>query len=370
MTRVIVTSLVRRAGLDEPSGFATVLDLEARTVLARTAVPGSAYRVVDPNPRGGVRGAKGVSAFGDRLVVANSERLFVLRGDWSLERELTHPWAGGIHDVLAGEDGIRVACTNSDLLLHLSWRGEVLDRWSWRSTPELLGFDRAPPFDEGLDFRDPRVLHTGVHNVVHLNAVTEAPGGLLLSLGRILPPAEIRARERRGRAARRLGPRAIGAVRRARAGLLRVRGTTADAAGDDAWSARVLLAEEGGGARVVHRAAGARVPAHNAVHHEDGLLWNDSAAGALRHGDRRVPVPGAPPFPRGLAPLAGDRVLVGGQRPAAVHVVDLAAGAVVETLPIGGLPAESVYAIAPLPEGFADPPSASKGGASCVSPSI
>src|SRR5205085_400866 len=92
--RLVFTSVIRGAALRETSGIVGVVDLERREVVSRSPVPESEHRANDPNPRGGVRGARGVAASGDRLVVANSDRLLVFDAAWSLVCELSHPWLG------------------------------------------------------------------------------------------------------------------------------------------------------------------------------------------------------------------------------------------------------------------------------------
>jgi hypothetical protein len=77
VARAIVTTVVREAGMYEPSGFVRVVDLERRSVVRCWPMVESRRRALDTNPRGGLRGAKGVGVHGDRLVVANVERLFV-----------------------------------------------------------------------------------------------------------------------------------------------------------------------------------------------------------------------------------------------------------------------------------------------------
>jgi len=70
--RLIVTTVVRHAGQKQASGFFHIADTRTKQVLRKFAVPESAFRLNDPNPRGGLRGARGVSCWGDRIIIANS----------------------------------------------------------------------------------------------------------------------------------------------------------------------------------------------------------------------------------------------------------------------------------------------------------
>src|SRR5262249_4172170 len=106
MTRIVVTSAVRHAGHEAFSGYVRIVDLDSDTVTHVEPVPESPWRDVDPNPRGGTRGAKGVSTCGDRLVLCNSDSVFVLDERLAAVATFSHPLAGAIHDVLAGESGI------------------------------------------------------------------------------------------------------------------------------------------------------------------------------------------------------------------------------------------------------------------------
>jgi hypothetical protein len=366
VTRIAVTSAVRHAGDTQFSGYLRIVELaEGRPLLAEP-IPESPWRAVDPNPRGGTRGAKGVSAAGERLVVANSDTLFVFDSSWRQRRALTHPLMGALHDVLAEEDGIWATCTNCDLLLRLDWDGAILDRWCWRDDPALvaaLGFHSIPPFDPDLDYRDPRVLQGGVHNIVHLNAVERARDGLLLSFGRVLDPREVRRRSFKARAGR-----VAAWVGWTRSSPVRAGPVPASTIPGSSYA--VVLLRRGGDAELLLHRPGISVPNHNL--HESGgrLVYGDSNGGRLVAWDldreaevAAVPIPGAPSFVRGLAALDDGTYLVGSQAPLAVHVVDLWRGELVRSIELGGEPNESVYGICVLPEQLAQPSGSVFGGA-------
>jgi hypothetical protein len=368
MTRIVVTSAVRHAGHERFSGYVRIVDLDDGTTLHVEPVPESPWRGVDPNPRGGTRGAKGVSVYGDRLVVCNSDSVFVVDERLELVTTFSHPLAGAIHDVLAEESGIWVTCTNADLLARFTWEGELAETWSWRDDHVLvgeLGFDSIPPTDLSLDYRDPRVLQSGVTNVVHLNGVTRGREGLLLCFGRILDPAAVSRQARRAR----LGWMA------ARLGVIRRRGPgRADMPASEipgSSSAVVLRRDDGTALLMLHR-TGIGLPDHNVLAGEAMLIVNETNDGRLVAHDLDPPaeaaaatVPGSPSFARGLAHLRHQVYLVGSQRPLAVHAIDLDAAVVAETFELGGEENESVYAIAVLPDTFSTP----RPGASLFAPS-
>ncbi len=360
-SRAIVTSVVREAGLAAASGFLRVVELESGRVVMKSAVPGSACRARDPNPRGGLRGARGVAVYSGRLVVANSERLLVFDTSWQLVDQLSHPLAGGIHDILAVDDGIWIASTSADLLVKLSWEGALLDVWEWRRDARLvreLGFRRLTPVDRGRDYRDPESMRRGVPNVVHLNAVTLRPGGLLVSFGRVLSPAAYRRHRLAGAAG--YAASVLGLGRREQRPRLLGAGPSSRIEGSS--SAFIALAEDLS-AELLWRVDGIDVPNHNALEVAGNLIYNDSNGSRLigrplagSSAERAVDLPGDPSFLRGLAHLGALRFLVGNQGPLALYHVDLEEGLVVAEIPLPGEPRESVYGICLVPDNFDDPP--------------
>ena len=358
--RALVTSVVREAGRTVASGFVRLVDLADGRVLMTSSVPESAFRTRDPNPRGGLRGARGVTVGAGRLVVANTERLLVFETSWRLVGELGHPLAGGIHDILAVDDGVWVTATSADLLLKLGWDGSLLTAWEWRGDAALaaaLGFLRLTPVDRGRDYRDPESLRHGVPNLAHLNAVSPRPGGLLVSLGRVLSPAAYRRRRLAGLAgwvARGLGlGRRSGGPRPLAGPPSRIRGSS---------TAFVGLADDLS-AELLGRVGDIDVPNHNALEVDGHLVYNDSNGSRLvarpldgNSPERAVALPGDPSFPRGLAHLGGGRFLVGNQGPLALYEVDLDEERIVARIPLPGEPRESAYGICLIPDSFDDPP--------------
>lgn len=373
MTLIAVTSIVRRAAPDEQSSFLRLVDADRAHVLATVAIPESHGRSADPNPRGGHRGARGVSSFGDRLVLATNDRLLVLDPSWRLVEELAHRWIGGIHDVLATEDGIWVTSTAASSLIKLDWRGKLLHHWHWTDDPGLasaLGFRNPPAFDKSIDYRVP-VHGIGAHDVVHMNSVVARDSGLLLSLGQIRSPAIQRWQGVRGalmRMAARLplARKTVAWLRNRRMSAGEARSTPAPSKRGASHAIVELELEQGrpGSSRILWRQGGVSTPKHNVGLVPDSgaggeaLVFNDSevgvavvdlAGGALNH---TIAVPGSPTFSRGLCMLSGDECLVGSQRPAAIYRLSLRARSLLGSIELDGKPWETVYAIGVIPEGF------------------
>ena len=314
-----------------------------------------------------------MSGFGDRFVVATNDRLFVLDPSWGLVRELTHAWIGGIHDLLAEQDGIWVTSTAASSLLKLDWEGNLLHHWHWASDADLaatLGFRRPPPFDESIDYRIP-AYGLGAHDVVHLNAVIARGEGLLLSLGQIRSPAVQRWQGVRSAAMRTaervpLARQTVALLRNRRMSAGEARSAPAPSKHGASHAIVQLERTEGrlGPARALWRQGGVGTPKHNVGVVETGepgseeLLFNDSelgvaiasvARGGISH---TIPVPGTPTFARGLLMLSGGECLVGSQRPAAIYRVSLRTRTVLESIELGAAPWETVYAIAAVPGEF------------------
>lgn len=355
--RFIVTSVVRRSGEETASGFIRVVDMDSHQILMKSPVPESAYRTFDPNPRGGLRGARGVSIYEDRLVLANNERLLIFDASWQLVQEMTHPLMGGIHDILAEEDGIWITCTSTDLLLKLDWQGNVLSEWEWRLERHLresLGFQRLPSVDRTLDYCNPESIRNGVRNIIHLNAVNRSPEGLLLSFGRILSPKVYQRKQVQaflGRIAKSLGLK-----RRS----LSKTSIPSDKLKQSAFA--IVRLRPDNRSEVLRYVAGTEVPNHNVVQVDNLLLYNDTNSGELvaialdkSSSERRIKIPGNPSFIRGLAQIDQDNFLIGSQAPTAVYQVDLKIGSVVSIFLLDGETNESVYSICLLPQDFQDP---------------
>ena len=118
--RLLVTTIVRNALPTAPSGYIYLLDTDKGKVLMRCPVPESLHRAKDPNPRGGLRGAKGISSYGGKVVVANTDSLWIFDKSWNISNRITHPLMSGVHDILAEEDGIWITCTHVDLLIKVA----------------------------------------------------------------------------------------------------------------------------------------------------------------------------------------------------------------------------------------------------------
>ena len=81
------------------------------------------YRIHDTNPRGGMRGMRGISICNGELAVANYSSIFFFDHQWNSLRIFTHPSAPALHEILYVEDGVWVTSTANDLLVKFNMDG-------------------------------------------------------------------------------------------------------------------------------------------------------------------------------------------------------------------------------------------------------
>jgi hypothetical protein len=389
--RIAVTTIVRGAGLDAPSGWLRVLSTDGWEELAKAPLPDAVHRASDRNPRGGLRGGRGIASTPDALAVALNDRVLVLDRDWRPARVLSHPWMGGVHDVAADAGGVWVTCADNDLLLRLDWDGRLAGHWHWRADRAFrreLGFGWLPPMDRSFDHRNP--LDRGLRaDLGHVNAVALDGDAVLVGLGLVRAHMPLRwpyLRERGTRLAHRagLGTAADAAIRLwRRSPFPRIQARFAPPVdltlvtpgaraidiggpGEPGWTWVVaeLRREASGGVRprVMARHEAGAVPAHNVASADAWVVVNESSRGRVVALDREsgaivraVRLPGDYPFPRGLLRLADGRFLVGTKSPATLAVVDLAGERVDELVALPDDRDEAPYSIGFVPDSFGDP---------------
>jgi hypothetical protein len=388
--RIAVTTIVRGAGLELPAGWLRVLSTDNWEQLAMAPLPDAVHRALDTNPRGGLRGGRGIASAHDRLAVAINDRVLVLDRDWRVERLLSHPWMGGIHDIAADATGLWATCADNDLVLRMDWDGRPCGMWHWRADRRMrreLGFGWLPSFTRSIDYRDP--LEPGLRvDLGHVNAVAPEGDALLVGLGLVRTPIPLlwpALRERGTRFAERVGmggaaARAMALWRRSPLARIGARRLPTDltlvtpgqlaidtgGAGEPGWTWAVAeLRPDARGrlrSRLLARHPARAVPSHNLAVIDDLVVVNESARGRIVGLDREsgaivrsVELPGDYPFPRGLIRLDDGRFLVGTKWPATLSVVDLAAERVDERIELPDDRDETPYAIASVPEDFGDP---------------
>ena len=358
---LIVTSVRVEVSIGEPSGHIYIVDTKDKRIVAKFDAPRSNNQPQLPLPQGGLWGARGVSATSDRLVIANSDTLYIFDSAWRLQDVLSHRWMGGVHDILAEEDGIWVTCTASDLLVKLDWSGNLLSAWEWRQNKDLVrsfGFRNVARIRRNHDFRIwGQAIPFSVPNIVHLNGVSRCEQGLLLSFGRIMSPPAYRKSVQTNAItslfamAKRDSANSIFDINK----LRRTRRKNSS-------SSAIVLLKHDGNATIVKHIQGVGCPNHNALQIDGRLIYNDTNRGLAvsfdqeRQIEQTVKVPGRPSFVRGLVHHAQQRFIVGNQNPAVIYWVDFDLGEVVDSMVLSTSLHESIYAISPIPMTFAISP--------------
>jgi len=197
--RLLVTSIVRQSEKDEQSGWLYGVDLDDTSVLKKYAHPESAYLPYNQNPRGGLRGSRGMATSRNGLFIANDTDIRVYTPSWDMELIMSHPSCSDIHDIRFEDNSLWVTSTCNGLVFRFSRDGRLEDSLNYREFPALLRrinqrlsrkeFLSQEGIRNGtLDFRDPRNYRIDVFDKIHLNSLCVLPDGdLMLLAGLCLP---------------------------------------------------------------------------------------------------------------------------------------------------------------------------------------
>lgn len=193
MTTILVSTSGRHTPVDQPSGHIIVFDLEKREVVRQCEIIEPPYRVENPNPRGGLRGSKGISVDGNRIAISNASTIFLYDENWTPLHYFYHPSCAGVHDILLDGDVIWVTGARNDLLCKLDFEGKLLQYFDTRTFAGIIKDPKwNPPIFQNqeqiitgrIDFRDPRTHDEVFADASHINAISKLSNGdLLISCG-------------------------------------------------------------------------------------------------------------------------------------------------------------------------------------------
>lgn len=173
--RCVATTIIRHTPFGRPvSGRIFYVDFAKGVILKEKSVPPPLYPLSDDNPRGGVRGGRGVGIRDGKIYIANYDSIFVYNKKLKLLERITHPLFAGLHEIEVVKDGIWAASTWIDLLLKVDFKGNILFYWYYREDRDFLkkvGRDMVPVIDFQNDYR--RYLKGGVTLLkrAHINCV-------------------------------------------------------------------------------------------------------------------------------------------------------------------------------------------------------
>jgi hypothetical protein len=202
MTKVLVSTSRRHTRVDEPSGHLIAYDLEKQKIERFCEIIEPPYREENPNPRGGLRGLKGISIQNNRIAIANASTIFFYDEKWNPLSYFWHPSCAGIHDIAFQDDKIWVTGSRNDLLMCFDLDGNPLEFFDTRTFAPLLNISKWQPkpfltnaqIKNGeIDFRDPRTHDEVFCDSSHVNSITIMQNGdLLVSCGLLKNPNHLR----------------------------------------------------------------------------------------------------------------------------------------------------------------------------------
>jgi hypothetical protein len=366
--RVLATSIVRRSRTDEPSGYVYEIDVDSGERLGKAATRESRHLKQDRNPRGGLRGGRGMAVWRDGFCISNTDGIHVYDGSWGLHHTISHPSCSHVHDIAVHDDRLWVTSSANDLVFIFGFDGEVERVLNPKADPDLakaVGIKtckkRMMSLDDilasRLDFSDPRAFRVDDYDRLHLNGLCLSGTGVVtLSFGRMLPlhmDLLLNAKD----FLTRIGVyeyliRASKILRRT-LGLRKKQNTDIGIAISNATSALVRL-DAGGHWRLLSQFEKIAVPNHSLKYWDEStllycdtnhgdLLFIDDETGAIRH---RMFV--ASEFLRGLCVVDASTALVGSQN--CLYVVHLVERRVLREIPVSRDERVSLYDIIVAPD--------------------
>ena len=198
MTRLLISTTCRHKPADQASGHLFVFDLENQQIIQRSEIIEPPFRALDTNPRGGIRGYKGIAIREDCVAVGNSSCIYLYDLQWKLISKISHPSCAGIHEIAFDGDSIWLSSSRNDLLLNFDFSGQLkryinlreyaylIDDIHWRPKNR---FTKAAIAKGERDFRHPGSHILEVWDQAHVNSVVVLPDGkILLLMGLLLNP--------------------------------------------------------------------------------------------------------------------------------------------------------------------------------------
>jgi hypothetical protein len=335
--RLIATTVVRESIRGKQrTGYIYDIDWDAQRVRRRLPVPEPRHPESDDNPRGGVRGGRGVAVTREGIVLANHDTLFRYDDSWKVLDEISHPLTVGLHEIDWDGTNLWAAATRIDAVLKVGLDGSVEAAWDPHTSPLAGRYGLRPrpdPLDGTVDYR---VGEARPLDECHLNGVACMDDVLIVNCGLVRRPKP-RLAKLANRTARKLG-----LDRRAR-----------ELSRNVSRSLVVALTGSGPPEILIEFVKHNDFPTHNGQRLDAArIAVNDSTHNTLRifGADgaqlRAVQIPGK--WLRGLEPLDDHRAFVG-TAPAAVVLVDVEEGRIERALPLSENPYEAVHGLTLFP---------------------
>lgn len=338
--RVLATTVVRESIRGKQrTGYIYDIDWDAGEVARKLPVPEPRFPETEDNPRGGVRGGRGVAVTRHGIVVANYDTLIVYDDEWNVLDEISHPLFVGTHEIDWDGEHVWTAATAIDAVLRVSLEdGTATVAWDPHHPAVAPAFriSRRPhPVDGSVDYRK---REAPLIDQCHLNGVTRRDGLTIVNCG-LIRPAKSRAAKLQAKV-----------VNRTRSALRLPPPETKRHSG----SSVVLSLNGSVEPDVLVRLDGNDFPTHNGQLLDGGrVAVNDSTANTFRVFAREGQellhhaIPGR--WLRGLEPLDAHRVLLG-SAPASVSLFDLDEQRIVGSVQLSEDPNEAVHGLTLCPD--------------------
>jgi len=328
-----------------------------------------AYRAVDPNNRGGIRGAKGISFQDHEVAIANSNAVFRYDSDWKLLGTLCHPSCAGIHDLLHEGSSLWVTSARNDLVFQFDLAGHIVSHVSVREVFRELQYPswkRPSPLSAEdirngkIDFRDPRTHAMEESDGAHVNSICRLPNGEMLVSGGILWTSTFNMLFQGKRYLQKAGlwPLVVGVNKSLRRLLRRRQPMHTALLAQPAYSSSVVLRRRQDQTWCVClEVPKVAVPSHSLRQLSDGTtIYLNTSDGAIVHfdwssGQVRSVTKVTEGFLRGAAELSNGVLVVGSM--GELIFFDRVAGRVLDRLRVSEDPSESVFDVKEMPPHFA-----------------
>jgi hypothetical protein len=278
-------------------------------------------RELDPNPRGGMRGGRGIAVRDGEIFVANFDTVYRYDRSGGFTPFVSHPSCSDIHEIAFKGDLLLVTSTRNDLLLAFDEDANLARHYNaraWSGVRERLGWEEPNRFEVKsiysgrIDFRDPTSHDKASCDTAHVNSVCVCPDGeALVTMGLVVTNPE---------------------ANEGKAAVVRLR--------------------DGASPEVIYVQKDTTVAIHNLLIQPDGtLLFLDTGGGALVRLNRDTgALLSRSPFPsrylRGLHRFNDGRLAIGDQN--SILLYDPAVPSPCSRILISANPRESVHSIATI----------------------
>ena len=372
MPPVIVSTTLRNTQPNEASGYIYLIDSSTLQVIQRSSMIEPPYRAMETNPRGGMRGCKGISIRPERVAIANSAAVFQYDPHWNLLNVFSHPSCSAIHDIAYQGNTLWVTSSRTDLVMQLDLGGRLMKSYYLREpSPAMEQLMWKPPLlltseqilKGWIDFRNPKSHDELAFDRAHVNSICFLSSGeALVSLGQIVN-AKLAYSLRLKVLLMRLGlwPTVLSVNRKLRTALKIQKDLHSDLVIRPAKATSAVLRISPEGAhQLCLEVPGVSTPSHSLLSlSDDSVIYLNTHLGEVMHfnpstGEILTSTKVTDGFLRGVCVLEENILLMGSK--GELILFDLANHQVIRRAKFSDDPKEAVYDVKVLPSHFAPPP--------------